>query len=141
MVEQEQACDGQIVVGPVMAPEGYHKDRSLALADSLSEEQAGDLLHLLDCPACQGLVRQTGLKDLVGRSVGHPAYDRLWQDLEVRMPGLVKEMEERTAEAQGLMDRLLGSPAAERHALAGTAEFRNLKLADLLLLESGGLQP
>jgi tetratricopeptide (TPR) repeat protein len=109
--------------------------------DSLSEEQALDLLHLLDCPACQGLVRQTGLEDSVGRSGGRPAYDRLWQDLEVRMPGLVKEMEERTAEAQRLMDRLLGSPAAERHALAGTADFRNLKLADLLLLESGSLQP
>ena len=80
MVEQEQACDGQIVVGPVMAPEGYHKDRSLALADSLSEELAGDLLHLLDCPACQGLVRQAGVEGFRRpRSAGHPAFDLLWQ--------------------------------------------------------------
>ena len=119
--------------------EGLERVESFLLEISPSRE--ADLLHLLDCLTC----RESAREWLGGRAAGageaDPAYDRLLRDLEARTPDLMKRMEEQTARAQRLMDRLIGSAAAERRALAGSAEFRNLRVAELLLEESWSLQP
>lgn len=118
-----------------------HEERIGELLVELPPYREEDLLHLLDCAACQEIARRS----LAGRSAraaaAQPAYDRLLEDLEARTPGLLKQREEQTAEARRRMDLLLGSPADQRQALAGTAEFRDLRLAELLLGESWSLQP
>ena len=107
----------------------------------ISPARETDLFHLLDCPTCREKAREW-----LGRGAGQaeeadPAYDRLLRDLEARTPDLMKQMEEQTARARRLMDRLIGSSATVRRALAGSAEFRDLRLAELLLEESWILQP
>lgn len=58
-----------------------------------------------------------------------------------RTPSPLKQMEEQAAEARRLFDRLLDAAADQRMALAAGGEYRNLRLADLLLEESLELQP
>jgi tetratricopeptide (TPR) repeat protein len=116
-----------------------HEERIYDLVEELGDERAVDLLHLLDCAACQGFARNLLRRERTGEPA--PDYGGLLKKLEQRTPDLVRQMEAQTAEAKALMDRLLGHLPEERMRLAGTAEFRSLKLAELLLLESWGLQP
>ena len=69
------------------------------------------------------------------------AYDNLLRELEARTPGLLKEMEAQSAEARRLMGLLIGCPLEGRVALLARPEFRSLKLAEALLVESWDLQP
>ncbi len=107
----------------------------------VSPDREADLLHLLNCPMCRESAREWLGRRAAEAEEADPAYDRLLRDLEARTPDLLKRMEEQTARARRLMDRLIGSAATVRRALAGSAEFRNLRLAELLLEESWSLQP
>ena len=69
------------------------------------------------------------------------AYDEFFDSPGARMPGLLKRLEEQTAEARRLYDRLMEAEADQRPVLAAGEEFRNLRLADLLLEEGLDLQP
>ena len=119
-----------------------HEERMAELLDELRESHADGLLHLLDCQVCQGAARECLREEPEeARRAAEPAYDRLLQALEERTPGLIREMEEQSAEARRLLERLLESPIDQRAALAGGPGYRNLKLADLLLHESWSFQP
>jgi tetratricopeptide (TPR) repeat protein len=118
-----------------------HEERTAGWLEELCEERADDLLHLLDCVACRNAARRWLRREGEEERQRQPAYDQMLRELEARTPGLLKQMEEAGAEARRLMDRLLGSAADQRHVLAGTPEFRSLKLAEVLLLESWSLQP
>jgi len=119
-----------------------HEKRTAELLDELGEGHAEGLLHLMNCQACQGTARERLRGESEeARRTAEPAYDRLLAKLEERTPGLLREMEEQSAEARRLLARLLDSPAAQRSALAGGPGYRNLKLAELLLHESWSLQP
>ena len=107
----------------------------------VSPDREADLLHLLNCPTCRERAREWLGRRAAEAEEADPAYDRLLRDLEARTPDLLKRMEEQTARARRLMDRLIGSAATVRRALAGSAEFRNLRVAELLLEESWSLQP
>lgn len=118
-----------------------HEERTMELLEELEEYHSEDLLHLLDCAVCQGLARER-IDDTAGAArVARPDYGVLLEGLEARTPGLLKEVEEQDSEARALLDKLLGSHTQQRASLAGTPEFRNLKLADLLLYESWTLLP
>jgi tetratricopeptide (TPR) repeat protein len=67
--------------------------------------------------------------------------ETMCETLKSQHPGLlVKQLDERSAEARRLLGQLLDAPEAQRPALAASNEFRNLRLADLLLEESRDLQ-
>jgi hypothetical protein len=110
------------------------------LEDLPPDEEAG-LLHLMDCPACRDWARAKLERRSAEAEDAEPSYDGLLRDLEERLPGLLALREEETAVAQRLRDRLLGAPAEQRRGLVATAEFRDLRMADLLLVESWNLQP
>jgi tetratricopeptide (TPR) repeat protein len=61
--------------------------------------------------------------------------------LKSRPPGLLKQLDDWSAEARQLLGRLMDAPKEQRPALAASDEFRNLRLADLLLEESHDLLP
>jgi tetratricopeptide (TPR) repeat protein len=119
-----------------------HEKRTAELLDELGEGHAEGLLHLMNCQACQGTARdRLRGESEEARRTAEPAYDRLLAKLEERTPGLLREMEEQSAEARRLLVELLDSTADQRSALAGGPGYRNLKLAELLLQESWSLQP
>lgn len=118
-----------------------HEERTVELLEELEEYHSEDLLHLLDCEACQGVARERIGSPAGAPRMARPDYGVLLEELETRTPGLLKEMEEQDSEARALLDKLLGSHAQQRANLAGTPEFRNLKLADLLLYESWTFLP
>ena len=110
--------------------------------DELAPEGKSELLHLLSCPVCRGVARES-LEGEPAEAASEPegAYDRAFAALEARAPGLVRQMAEQSAEVQRLFDMLLGSPASQQMALAGSREFGELRLADRLLSESWSAQP
>lgn len=118
-----------------------HEERIYDLLEDLGDARAGDVLHLLGCAGCQDFARKMLRTDQEAGGGEGPAYGELLKELEAKAPGLVQQMEAQAAEAKQLMERLLGNPPGRRMKLAGTPEFRSLRLAELLLLESWGLQP
>ncbi len=118
-----------------------HDARLAGFLAGLSPERKADLLHLLNCAVCRGAARES----LEGEAEVPPesadVYDRAFEALEARAPGLVRRMEEQIAEVRKLFDALLGSPAAQQMALAGSRALGDLRLADMLLGESRSAQP
>lgn len=117
-----------------------HEEKVETLLKDIPREREKDLLHLLDCPECQGYVRDR-LAGEAEKAAAESVYDRLLQELEARAPGLLREMEAQKAVALRQMDLLLSAPVAQRTALAGSRDFRNLRLAELLLEVSRSAQP
>jgi tetratricopeptide (TPR) repeat protein len=117
-----------------------HDARLAHFLAELAPEGRSELLHLLSCPVCRGAARES-LEDESAEGEPDVAYDRVFAEVEARSAGLVKQMAEQSAEVQRLLDTLLGSPAAQQMALAGSREFGDLRLADLLLSASWSAQP
>jgi tetratricopeptide (TPR) repeat protein len=109
--------------------------------EELLPDQEAELLHLLDCPACQGRARERLERRSLTAEAVEVEYDGMLRDLEERMPALLARRDEQTAVARRLRDRLLAAPVEERHFLAGTMALRDLGLVDLLLVDSWQLQP
>ncbi|HEV8578742.1 MAG TPA: hypothetical protein VGX68_06620 [Thermoanaerobaculia bacterium] len=119
-----------------------HGERLNRFLEELPREWAPELLHLLDCPICRGAARER-LENEPGASSTELSgeYLRILAGLEKRVPALVRQMEEQSAEARRLMDRLLASSPERQTALARKSEFGSLQLAELLLQESASAQP
>jgi hypothetical protein len=118
-----------------------HEERTGAFLAELSPDREEDLLHLLGCPVCQEIARESLTASAAVAEAARPAYDRILRDLEARTPGLLRKMEEQAAEVRQKMERLLDSPADQRRALAASPELRDLAVAERLLLESWDRQP
>ncbi len=125
-----------------MKEDANHDARLAGFLAELTPERKGDLLHLLGCVVCRGVARES-LEGEAAEAPPEPAedYDRAFEALEARAPDLVRRMGEQGAEVRRLFDALLGSPAARQMELAGSREFADLRLADMLLLESRSAQP
>jgi tetratricopeptide (TPR) repeat protein len=65
--------------------------------------------------------------------------ERMVEMMESRPRGLAAQIDAYNAEARNLLERLMDVPEEQRAALAACHEFRNLRLADLLLEESRDL--
>jgi hypothetical protein len=65
--------------------------------------------------------------------------EKMVEVMDSRPRGLAAQIDAHNAEARNLLERLMDAPEEQQTALAASHEFRNLRLADLLLEESRDL--
>jgi tetratricopeptide (TPR) repeat protein len=106
--------------------------RSRAFLGHVAPEQEETLLHLLECPHCRTLARER-LES--GRSPTEAVA------LERPPGGMATFRYQRRTETLERFIQLLSAPALVRPELAGSEEFRDLDLADLLLARAAVAQP
>jgi tetratricopeptide (TPR) repeat protein len=107
------------------------EQQSRAFLAHLEPKDSKILLHVLDCPSCQGLARSL------------PRQPRESFEVELPRAGTRAALERRAPGAESVrrLDRVLAASPAGRSELLRQAEFRDLDLADLLLEKAEAAQP
>lgn len=113
-----------------MAEHFDQEQQSRAFLAHLEPKDSKILLHVLDCPSCQGLARNL------------PRQPREIFEVELPRAGTRAAFERRAPGAESLkqLDRLLAASPAGRAELLRQPEFRDLDLAGLLLEKAEAAQ-